>query len=78
MTRLPAVLALVLVVTACGDDDDSDSENLTGEEWCAELWDEGVHMPDWDRETHMRDCTDGLEAGFTRDMIRSIYEEGGG
>lgn len=67
-------LLLLVMLTAIGCSGGDDDESVPAEDWCESLWDEGLAPTDWDHARFTRDCLEGLEAGFTRDDTREIYE----
>lgn len=74
VAALTAGVLTAALVACAGDDGEIEVVVQSDEEWCASQWDEGNAPPDWDRARLMRDCLDGLEIGFTRESIASIYE----
>jgi len=79
MRRRIAVLVIsMLTIVACHDDGgggDAPRNAGTNQEWCQGEWDDGLAPPGWDHDKLMRDCLDGLEIGYTREEIHTIYRE---
>lgn len=68
------VATMLLLAPACGDDETGD-EHLSALAWCEVQWNDGMSPADWNHDRFIKDCIDGLAAGFTREQTRAIYEE---
>jgi hypothetical protein len=71
------VIAMAALVVACSDGDPvADTRpDLTDNAYCHLLWDQQLAPIGWEFGRFMSDCVEGLDAGFTRQTTRQIYED---
>jgi len=79
MKRIATLVAVMLALTACGNDDGDGNpqpgDDSSASEWCEGEWDDDFAPADWDHERFMRDCLEALKSGYTRDLTHYIYED---
>lgn len=57
------------------DEPEQDADrSMTDNAWCESIWGNEVYPAGWERSDFITDCTDALDAGYTRDQVLSIYE----
>jgi hypothetical protein len=70
---LTLLVSTGIALAACTSGGTSAADS--NEEFCEGLWDRGPTPAGWDKTTVMKDCTDGLESGYTRDEIVDVYTD---